>query len=70
MLKRTFDFLASLVGLALLAPFGLLVALAIKVRFARAGFFSPGARRTQTFVRFGSTSSARWSPTLRHAVGN
>ncbi len=31
MLKRTFDFLASLVGLAILAPFGLLVALAIKV---------------------------------------
>ena len=30
MLKRTFDILASLVGLALLAPFGLLVALAIK----------------------------------------
>ena len=31
MLKRTFDFLASLVGLTLLAPFGLLVALAIKL---------------------------------------
>jgi len=30
MLKRTFDLLASLVGLVLLAPFGLLVALAIK----------------------------------------
>jgi lipopolysaccharide/colanic/teichoic acid biosynthesis glycosyltransferase len=30
MLKRTFDLLASLIGLALLAPFGLLVALAIK----------------------------------------
>jgi lipopolysaccharide/colanic/teichoic acid biosynthesis glycosyltransferase len=31
MLKRTFDVLGSLVGLALLAPFGLLVALAIKL---------------------------------------
>ena len=31
MLKRTFDLLASLVGLALLAPFGVLVALAIKL---------------------------------------
>jgi lipopolysaccharide/colanic/teichoic acid biosynthesis glycosyltransferase len=31
MLKRTFDILASLVGLVLLAPIGLLVALAIKL---------------------------------------
>jgi lipopolysaccharide/colanic/teichoic acid biosynthesis glycosyltransferase len=31
MLKRTFDVLGSLIGLAILAPFGLLVALAIKL---------------------------------------
>jgi lipopolysaccharide/colanic/teichoic acid biosynthesis glycosyltransferase len=31
MLKRTFDLLASLAGLAILAPFGLLVAVAIKL---------------------------------------
>ncbi len=39
MLKRTFDFLASLVGLTLLAPFGLLVALAIKLDSSGPVFF-------------------------------
>ncbi|HEX4143252.1 MAG TPA: sugar transferase [Pirellulales bacterium] len=39
MLKRTFDLLASLVGLAILAPFGLLVALAVKLDSRGAVFF-------------------------------
>ena len=39
MLKRAFDILGSLIGLVLLAPFGLLVALAIKCSSAGPVFF-------------------------------
>jgi lipopolysaccharide/colanic/teichoic acid biosynthesis glycosyltransferase len=51
MLKRTFDLLASLVGLALLAPFGLLVALAIKLD-SRGPVFFRQTRIGQAFRPF------------------